>query len=580
MTNILKFLFKFLDEDKCYDKCKKNKKCNKKCSHNDCKNLKIQTGYGQTISPNVKSYITPLLENYAKEHKGGFIYGGNIKSSQSYFTSTGTGDNKDNKITKDSIYWWASSSKIFTGLVITKMIEESIISPYTKLYELNKLFVGKGTYYTSIKIINSSTFPFDPSSYEFQTDTFNWDDVTLSDLIHMNIGLITDYIVVGALGPITFSPEAKQQILADGSIQSLGTYIQLATYFYRMISGNPIGLESRIYAGEKSQDVLVDYLEKLIDANKSGILPLISKPNTYITYNLPYGLRGIPSSYDTSYLFVGSVLDPALKKAGYKNYADYARKKFFIPMNMKNSWIVQQEVIPQCKFDKIIDTSWRRAPTLGLTQNFDINNPSTWFGFACSSEYRNASSGNPKGPLVWSQDKLYENDGLSKMFSSIYNTTPYPNLQAVTNAPLVSSISDYSKLIKMVCNRGFYKDKQILKTESWNYLIGVKIPPVSITTSSPYPINRDELSSQSWAMGFGRINRDLSNITTYGYDETSCFWAGLSGCYYLFDYYTGNYVIYGMPESRLSSGTLDIPGLGTPAYNAKITSEFLIKQIK
>lgn len=580
-------LFDLIIEDKEVKEVKEEVKEVKEVKENkenkEITDLKIQTGYGQKISLNVVNNIKPLLEQYTKEHKGGFIYGGNTKSGQDYFTSLGTSDFSDNKFDPNTIYWWASGGKILTGLVIAKMLEEGIIRPDTPLYTLNKTFSGKGTYYKSIKVIDKVTFPLNPASYEATIDTFDWEMVTVSDLIHLNIGLINDFIVCGAPGVLLFNPISgiSDEIISNNSIQGLGAYIQSATYLLKMLSGNPIGISTRIYSGENVESVLKNYLEVLIHANTSGILPLIAKPGVYTNYNIPYGTRGLPTSYDTSYLFLGAIIDPALKKAGYINYADYARKKFFEPMSMNNSWLIVQEIVPLNKVDKLAGYSWRRSPVLGLTQVFDINNPQTWGGFGCSDEYRKLACFSIAGPLVWSNDPLFESDSISKYFKLAYNTTAYPELQTISNAPLISSIEDFSKLIKMVCNRGFYGTKQIIKTETWNYLIGTKVPSTASTISAfPYPFSREINSSYAWSLGFARINRDLNNETIYGFDETTCFWAGLTGCYYIFDYYTGNYLIYGMPESILSSGTLDIPFIGTPSYSEKITSNFLIAQIK
>ena len=567
--------------------------CNKDCCNKDYCNeirllqkeindLKIQVGYGQKISPDMNLLIKPSLNEYAFSHKGAFIFGGNIKSNQDYFSSTGTSSITDTEFTKDSIYWWASAGKMFTGLVLAKMIEESLVDPDVKLCKINNVFKGKGTYFTSIKVLDENTFPFNKESYITTIDTFNWDDVTLTDLIHMGIGLINDFIVCGALYVPTFDDRSglKKTVLENGSVQALGSYIQASTFFLKMINGNPIGLATRLYSGEDYQNILSDYLEKIIEANISGELPLFSKPGTYLSNLLPYETRGIPNAYDNSYLFLGAIIDPILKKNFYHNFADYARKKFFIPLEMNNSWIFPQEVVPDDKFDKIVGTSWRRSPVLGLTAKFNINDQSTWAGFGCDPEYRIFSSGVPSGLLVWSNNKLFESDGISKFFKPIYTNTAFPQLQALTNAPLISSIEDFGKLIKFVCNRGFYQNKQIIKTETWNYLIGIKIP---ITSSSlnplPYPYDRDNEVSSGWAMGFARTNRDLSNNTIYGFDETTCWWSGLSGCSFMFDYYTGNYLYYGMPESRLSSGTFNIPIIGTPNYSNKITSKFLITQI-
>jgi CubicO group peptidase (beta-lactamase class C family) len=566
----------------CKNKCDVNCEAQIKILKKQISDLQIQVGYGQKISPNINSRIQPALNEYAFSHKGAFILGGNVKSEQDYFASVGSSSINDTEFTKDSIYWWASCSKILTGLVLVKMIEESLITPDVKLSKINNVFRGKGTYYTSIKVIDEKTFPFNEQSYISTIDTFNWEDVTLTDLIHMGIGLINDFIVCGALYFITFNDNSglKKSVLEDGSVQALGSYIQAAKFFLNMINGKPIGVSTRLYYGEEYQNILLNYLEKIIEANIKGELPLFSKPGSYVKNILPYETRGIPNGYDYSYLFLGSVLDPVLKKNSYRNYADYARKKFFIPLDMNDSWIFPQESVPFNKINNIVGTSWRRSPILGLTDKFDINDQSTWAGYGCDPEYRNLSGNIPSGLLVWSNDKLFESDGISNFFKPLYTNKSFPELQALTNAPLLSSITDYGKLIKMVCNRGFYNNKQIIKTESWNYLIGIKIP---ITSSSlnpfPYPFNRDNLISSGWALGFGRINRDLSNETIYGFDETTCWWGGLSGCSFMFDYYTGNYLYYGMPESTLSSGTLNIPIIGSPNYSNKITSKFLIIQI-
>ena len=55
------------------------------CCKKDIANLKIQTGYGQKIYSESKFYVKSELEKYTNEHKGGFFYGGNIKSNQSLF---------------------------------------------------------------------------------------------------------------------------------------------------------------------------------------------------------------------------------------------------------------------------------------------------------------------------------------------------------------------------------------------------------------------------------------------------------------------------------------------------------------
>ena len=109
---------------------------------------------------------------------------------------------------RSQINWWASAGKILTGLVLTKMIEESIISPTTTLFSLDPRYTGKGTYFTSITITNTAAFPF-TGSYTFTTETFDWETITVSDLIHMNIGLTTDFTVLGASFPVLCNTRVK-----------------------------------------------------------------------------------------------------------------------------------------------------------------------------------------------------------------------------------------------------------------------------------------------------------------------------------------------------------------------------------
>ena len=542
--------------------------------------IKIHIGYGQTISKNIYNNILLSLEQYENNHEGAFIHGGNSKSNQSFFSGIGK-SSVNSEFNENSIMWWASGGKLLTGLVCTKMIEENIITPSSTLYSINKIFDGIGTYYTNIEVLNKDTFPFDVNSYKATTNTFNWKDITINDLLHLNIGLSTDFIICADLFVLLFTPGfgIREQILADNSVIGLGAYLQTATYFTQMIQGNALNVASKLYSGYTIEDTLSTYLKDIIYANCSGLLPLFCKPATYSKNVLPYGTNGLPSAYDTGYLFLGAILDPSLKIAGYKNYAEYARIKFFEPLAMDNSYVVPQEVVPESKRANIINSSFRRATSLGLTQVFDINDIKTWSGYGCDPKYSTYNNSDPIGKLVWIND--YPDDGISKILGCMYNNIAYPELQVLTNAPLMSSIKDYGKLLCLLSNNGYYNGKMILKPESFNYLISPKIPITSSSVQSfPYPYDNFNNTNDNWCMGFARINRDLTSYTTYGFSNYTLLWDGFSGISFYINFETGTWFVYGIPESILSSGTIPIPYIGSPAYSDELTSNFLINIMK
>jgi hypothetical protein len=523
--------------------------------------------------------LDKTLKQYSSNHFGSFFYGGN-KEKCDVFKSIGKYNKNKCDWNNDKIVWWASGGKIMTGLVVAKMIEEEIITPYTTLFSLNNIFTGKGTYFKSISILNPLKFPFDPSSYSVTLDTFDWETITIGDLLQFNIGLIGDYFAVPSAILSWLNPDNIKKALENNTVFSLGSYIQFVTFFKNMANKTPIGIGTQAYNGEPILKILTTFLPNIIDSNVSGTLPLLFKPKTIYTNLLPYGTDGFPAIYDTSMVLLVTVLDHPLQLNGYKNFADYSHKKILCPLGCKDSYIVGQEIIPNKKRKNIVGTSWRRAPIYNLTKTFDINDVSSWAGYGVSPEYADLPIGEKGlGQLVWSQD--YPNDGISKLMNALlYNDTPYPDKYTVGNAPLISSIKDFSKILKMILNKGISSEnKQILNPDTFEYLISPKIPTTSgIVTSSIYSIFdfTEEYTNTGFAMGFGRINRDLTSSTLYGFDPHTCYWYGFSGIGWYLNIKTKNWFIYGIPESRLSSGTFPKILGGNPSHNAIITSSFLL----
>ena len=81
-------------------------------------------------------------------------------------------------------------------------------------------------------------------------------------------------------------------------------------------------------------------------------------------------------------------------------------------------------------------------------------------------------------------------------------------------------------------------------------------------------------------MGFSRFNRDLTNETSYGYDDTTIQWVSASGMTWYVDFYTGNWFVFGVPQTAYSSGLIPIPGTGLyPGFNSLYRGSRALKKM-
>ncbi len=539
--------------------------------------LQNDAGFGQSLSSNVQTNMNLAAAAVANTHFGAYIHGGNVKSGQSFFASNGICNNNtgSNSWSPDTIYSWASGSKILTGLICAKMMEEGLLKSTDKCSSYYPAMSGTGIYYTKIDINDlggfpvtqatyTGTFPYNPASYTATTGAFLWQDITINDLIHYNLGIFQDAFAIGAaeLGfqdpngiSLAIATNYKANLAGTPNPSGLGVYLQFISAMSANLAGSPFTLAlQQANSGDPTTVFSNANVDNFFNNNKNGLLICANKPGTVYQGTLPYGVSGIPPTYDSAYAILGVVLDRALRLKGYASggYAQYARAKFFTPLGMNDAYVLNQESIPSSKWSRMADNSWRRAPSLGLTQPLNPLNPATWAGWGVSPQYQIAAGISGTGPLVWNSQ--YPNDAVSKFSNLFLCKTGAASNYPFGNIPLISSIADLGKLIQMVANRGLYNGQRIIKTETWNYLVQPKIQATTTMAGYPYPIENTTFRSSTYCLGLQRYNRDLSDTTMFGVDESTCYNGGFTGMFWSFDFYTGNWMIVGVPEIGVSSG--------------------------
>ena len=618
--------------------------------------LQNDAGFGQTISANASSAVSSWLNTFAADTFGAYFYGGNVKSNQELFSTAGVMNASGAVYSTDAIINTSSVGKLLTGMVIAKMIEEDIVDPLDKCSTYITDMRGTGTYWNTLTVTNPATFPLDPSSYTGTIGTFQWEDVTINDLLHFNLGLMDDSFATPSYSYYYLNSGAISSAIADGSVQALGNLVQFSKYFRALIGdgtsdlasvpNGPIGLSSTTFnnrvgyvsiIGETGANTKVggNYIKRTVGftlrdgftdagytyplglgscpsvSTTTYINPLMYKPGTVRNDVSPYKVSTVPSTYDTAYIFLSAVIEYALNAYNSGTYAlgsaftTYARSKILNPLGMYGSstgsaWISFQETAPAITYtatSQWASTSFRRSPSAGLTQVFNLADRNTWIAYGCSTGYRNALGGatSGSGPLLWANDYLLSNANndnrdyiANQAIGSYTRSTNVTGLGTPTftlgHVPLMCTIGALGKLIKLMANRGLAADgTRILKTETWNYLVSPKVGPATIpqTPVVPYPFVVDPSNGNfSYCLGFQRCNRDLSNESAFGFDESTIEWIGAAGLGWYADFYTGNWFVYGMPQSAQSSGLIPVPNIGNSYIGGKLSVYTMAKFLK
>jgi CubicO group peptidase (beta-lactamase class C family) len=516
-------------------------------------NTCIETPSCQPVS---SPAVQALVDDISQPHKGSFFYGQSEYSSECpTFASSKVANSKSESFTVDTIYPWASCGKILTTLALTKMMEEGLIASTTTLNSVDPvLYSGTSDYFDTINVIFPTAFPYSSSSYSYTTKKLDWTTITVENLLQYNIGLSNDVFFLPSANLVYFDSSQRSIILSENSVEGLGMMIQFGIAYSALVVGSPITPGCRLYNGEAISSVMPTSLASYIQLTKNGTIPLLYNSNTYSNDRLPFRIRSLPATYDFSYAILGDVMEKVLKKNNYSNFSEYVHQKIFEPLNMTRSYVLLQDKIPYSL--SMAENSWRRSPVLSLTKTLVPIDPSTWPGCKCSPEYATLANGtvltDPWGPLVWNSQ--YPTDGLSYISSLFYYRDQISGTGFLGNAPFVSSIKDMGTLLDCIV-----KKKSILNQTSWSYFLANKVMSSTYPSGFPYPLESISPTSTSTATALTHVNRDFSQRALYGFDDSTYYKNGITGCSIYMNTSTGIWMVFGYPEILLSSTTLYYP---------------------
>ena len=610
--------------------------------------LQQDLGYGQTITSTGTAAVRSTLWNFAYgtqtnpgtfgagvndvAHKGAFFYGGNLKSGETTFLSTGTCNANGDAFSLDTLYQPASSGKLLIGMTLAKMMEEGLIHDYDKLSTFDgTLFSGVAQIYSSVTVTDPANFPF-TGSYTATFTTGAIGDFTVRNLIQNGIGIFDDIFVcpiVGALLTGSLFSTGPTSLLGNlGALASTtdkAFLINLNTYAQSLLTQGTgaIGATQKVFNGlNTTTSTLKDNLTEAFNLVRNGTVPLPYRPGARGTFMFPYFARSQYATYDFSYMIFGYILDKVARNNGYTCFADYARQKILTPIGMSNSYICFQDIVPSSEVKA--ENSWRRSIALGgipvdLQGNpFTVTTtgPSTWTAYGADGGYTttaatqyatfygsSGAAGSIGGPVVW--DSQYPNDGLARISPNLfYFLTGSTGSNSIPSgvAPLLCSIRDFGKLIYTLGNEGVSPSgTRVLKTETWKYLTSAKTTALSGFGVGPNFI-ADSIatanSNEAYCLGVVKQNRDLANRTAFGFSENALFNGGSTGNYYLVDTLTGNWLYFGIPEFFLGSGVFVTPAsvlaalraglgitiregqIGRPNYSDLILNNFMVSLIQ
>lgn len=616
--------------------------------------LQQNANMGQTINASV---ATPLVAEYMESirakptwggsglgplggHKGCFFYGGNIYSGQEIFTSTGVANSAGLQYSLDTIINPASQGKAFIGMTLAKMMEERIIYSSDKASTFwPQVMTGTAPYWSSFTLLNSTNFPYDSSSWTGTTATYNLANITIQDLVQLQMPILDDGLSAPPLGfqgissarssVITAYNLACQQ-LGTGSADFSGLAHLVLTTKYAENAINNVNCPPTIsyllgYTGTANQETITSEMLRL---HKTGVFVGIFKPADYANLRYPFDSRGHRIIYDFSYQVLLIVLDKCLKAynggATYPNgWVQYAREKFFTPLGMNDTYVMGAENVPDEKKSRVVELAWRRAPSFQacyasygpptdpLFPNNYINLPqpvvvtniaasgASYSSVGCSPAYAAASKAifnlytgtsslqayADPGLLAWASE--YPDDSLSRQMFTIYNLTG-TNGNVFGPCPLLTTPRDWGKVIRLLCKRGYDDNgNRLLKPESWNWLMSPKINAVEYRESignsysavtSTY--NNQNNPNRKYSMGLSRIPTDLSNLVEYGLDDQTVLTSGATAVLSIFDLSTGNWFFEGTQELG-STGNVEVRpyNLGSTFTRATFVAPDLIARL-
>jgi len=262
-------------------------------------------------------------------------------------------------------------------------------------------------------------------------------------------------------------------------------------------------------------------------------LPFSFKPNDPVENLLPFKIRGLLHIYNNSLDLLCYALEVIVKNNGYPSLTHYTRVKILEPLDMKTASIIITE--KDTSQLKQLDMAFNRSPAISSVDSSGNLTPASYL---CDPKY---ISDGKSGLTVWCKD--YPNDGITR-FNSMGLDQYNPGDVFFGTIPMKSSPSDFCKLFKLLIKGGISdKGERILDQSSINWILSPKINSLNnLWTTYPFANDSD---NTTWCGGIGKVNSDISNLTTVLSNENIYLWGGAFGTYGLFDLKSGHYLIFG-----------------------------------
>lgn len=525
-------------------------------------NNNLYTGTANLINASLQSLMTCTGGTGAGQdangiaHFGLFCVVGNAFSGNEVFTATGTINPTGVRWNENHYVRLASQSKIIGGMVVAKMMEEGYLSPLDSVSTYIPEFSGTG-YYITYATGTIGSFQSGPGSYTGTLAPYNLNTLTIAHLLGFQLGIPSSEFLTGrsltvwqTTTPVDYALNYSYQecikaldlgrVLGASGCYAVGNGLRDSGYdgFYKSF-GYVNGL-------------LNDYILTLCNCLKKGSVILSFRPG-----ELETGFNGLfvpRAQYGVAFTILSYLCNKALQLKGGPTLTQYIRDKLFTPLEINDGlWWGNCETGPSDRFSNTVEVSFRTAYTL-------YTGP-----FATGTQ----SPGLPLNTLVWSSQ--YPNTSYS---SSI---VPNPILQDPPNlnGGLIGKPSLYCKLLKLLINKGVYKNQagqmiQVMSRPAVNWMFNSFGAAGQLYLARSLYNSGTPTANQVWCCGFTKQDDSLAssynieNPGNIGFNQfpistNLCNWGGFYGTAFCFDQDSGYYICAGAqePASGNNINTID-----------------------
>jgi len=502
-----------------------------------------------------------LIErNAASQAKfSGYVFG-NAYTNEEYFIGEGIGQQYDqngnlvnNVINKNMIWRWASMTKLLGMIMFCKAVEDGLINSLDDpVSDYIPEFSNINTY------ISGSTLTPQPNVDIYGTPNYTatistvpnlGDSITIRHLINSSSGLGYTFWGLGntrenyinnqnytdfdtgmvyniTTGPNYFPPD-------NSTFANFISYIQY------------LEQTSQINAGSQNVDIFTSYYYNKPVTFTDAIIartnfPLLNLPGTKTNTN-----------YGADLNVLGAVIGAALQKRGQNiTAADYCKNNIFIPLEMNNSWLSCGSLpYPQIGKQNIIDSMFYRTTVYAGTPFGNQKSVNVDYNTLYVSSNPNVSD---DGFVSQSVSQLFQN------YKGV-NGDKYAGGFAESG---IGPLTDYTKILKMIINKGIYKNSnnayiRVLKLQSIEYLLNPKSnvnlndPTIGIWSCGAGTTNFIQ-PFETWAGGFAITAKYKGEELPLGIGSDCNRWMAYWGHHFIFDVFTGNYLVGGSDSSFAS----------------------------